>query len=69
LKRSFATHVLAMMCKVILSEVLGECVSNLVLCVDWEYRDKSLAYVFMKVMVADVDMFRSGTKLGELSQL
>jgi hypothetical protein len=58
-----------MTCKVILSKGFGECVSNLVLCVDREYLDKSLAYVFTKVMVADVDMFCSGTKLGELGQL
>jgi hypothetical protein len=58
-----------MTCKVILREGLGECVNNLVLCVDWEYLDKSLVYVFMKVMLADVDMFCSRTKLGELNQL
>ncbi len=57
-----------MTCKVILSEGLGKCVSNLVLCVNREYLDKSLAYVFTKVMVADIDMFHSGTKLGESSQ-
>jgi hypothetical protein len=57
-----------MTCKVILSEGLGKCVSNLVLCVNMENLDKSLAYVFTKVMVADIDMFCSGTKLGELSQ-
>ncbi len=68
LKRSFAIHVLAMTCKVILSEGLGKCVSNLVLCVNRENLDKSLAYVFTKVMVADIDMFRSGMKLGESSQ-
>ncbi len=57
-----------MTCKVILSEGLGKCVSNLVLCVNREYLDKSLVYVFTKVMVADIDMFCSRTKLGELSQ-
>jgi hypothetical protein len=57
-----------MTCKVILSKGLGECVSNLVLCVDKEYLDESFVYLFTKVMVADVDMFRSGTKLGESSQ-
>jgi hypothetical protein len=48
-----------MTCKVMLSEGLGECVSNLdlVLCVDREYLDESLVYMFMKVMVADNDMF------------
>jgi hypothetical protein len=57
-----------MTCKVILSKGLGECVSNLVLCVDKEYLDESFAYVFTKVMVADVDVFCSGRKLGESSQ-
>ena len=57
-----------MMCKVILSEGLGKCVSNLVLCVNRKYLDKSLAYVSTKVMVADIEMFHSGTKLGESSQ-
>ncbi len=57
-----------MMCKVILSKGLGKCISNLVLHLNREYLDKSLAYVFTKVMVADIDMFCSGTKLGESSQ-
>jgi hypothetical protein len=57
-----------MTCKVILSEGLGKCISNLVLRVNREYLDKSLAYVFTKVMVADIDMFCFGTKLGESSQ-
>jgi hypothetical protein len=57
-----------MTCKVILSEGLGKCVSNLVLRVNREYLDKSLAYMFTKVMVADIDMFCSGMKIGESSQ-
>jgi hypothetical protein len=57
-----------MTCKVILSEGLGKCISHLVLCVNRENLDKFLAYMFTKVMVADIDMFRSGTKLGESSQ-
>ncbi len=51
-----------------MSKGLGKCVSNLVLCVNREYLDKSLVYVFTKVMVPDIDMFRSRTKLGESSQ-
>jgi hypothetical protein len=57
-----------MTCKVILSKGLGKCVSNLVLRVNREYLDKSLVYVFTKETVADIDMFCSGTKLGESSQ-
>jgi hypothetical protein len=57
-----------MTCKVIPSKGLGKCISNLDLCVNRENLDKSLAYVFTKVIVADIDTFCSGTKHGELSQ-
>ncbi len=46
----------------------GKCISNLVLCINRENLDESLVYVFTKVMVADIDMFHSGTKLGDSSQ-
>ena len=40
--------------KVVLCQRFGEYVSNLVFCVDREYLDKSLAYMFAKVMIAIV---------------
>ncbi len=42
--------------EVILCQSFGECISNLVFCVDREYLDKPLAYMFAKMMVAYIDM-------------
>ena len=56
LGRSLATHVAAMTLEVILCQSFGECVSNLVFCVDREYLDKSLAYQLAKMMIANIDV-------------
>ncbi len=48
LGRSLATHVAAMTLEVILCQGFGECVSNLVFCVNREYFNKPLAYMFAK---------------------
>ncbi len=42
--------------EVILCQGFGECISNLVFCVDREYLDESLAYMFAKMMIAYVNM-------------
>ena len=47
--------------KVVLCQRLGEYVSNLIFCVDREYLDKSLAYMFAKVMIANIYVFGSWT--------
>ena len=47
--------------KVVLCQRLGEYVSNLVFCVNREYLDKSLAYMFAKVMIANIYVFGSWT--------
>jgi hypothetical protein len=56
LDRSLATHVAAMALKVILCQSFGECISNLVFCVDREYFNKPLSYMFAKMMVAYIGM-------------
>jgi hypothetical protein len=56
LDRSLATHVAVMTLEVILCQSFGECVSNLVFCVNREYYNKSLAYMFAKMMIAYVNM-------------
>ncbi len=43
--------------EVILCQSLGKCVSNLVFRVDREDLDKSLTYVFAKMMVANIYVF------------
>ncbi len=53
--------------KVILCQRLGEYISNLVFCVDREYLDKSLAYMFAKVMIANIYMSVHGRSLGSLA--
>ncbi len=40
--------------EVILCQSLGKCISNLIFCVDREDFDKSLSYVFAKMMVANI---------------
>jgi hypothetical protein len=55
--RSLATHKAAMTLEVILCHSLGKCVSNLVFCVDREDFDKSLLYMFAKMMVANIYVF------------
>ncbi len=52
--RLLVTHVAAMTLEVVLCQRLGKYVSNLVFCVDRENLDKSLAHVFVKVVVANV---------------
>ena len=47
--------------KVVLCQRLGEYVSNLVFCVDREYLDKSLVYMFAKVMIANIYVLGSWT--------
>ena len=49
------------MLKVVLCQRFGEYVSNLVFCVNREYLDKSLAYMFAKVMIANIYVFGSLT--------
>ena len=56
LGRSLATHVAAMTLEVVLCQSFGECISNLVFCVNREYFNKPLAYMFAKMMVAYIDM-------------
>ncbi len=43
--------------EVILCQSLGKCISDLVFCVDREDFDKSLSYVFAKMMVANIYVF------------
>jgi hypothetical protein len=45
------------MLEVILCQSLGKSVSNLVFCVNKEDFDKSLSYVFTKMMVANIYVF------------
>jgi hypothetical protein len=52
--RLLATHVAVMTLEVVLCQGLGKYVSNLICCVDREDLDKSLTYVFAKVVVANI---------------
>ncbi len=54
--RLLATHVAVMTLKVILCQSLCKCISNLVFCVDREYLDKFLAHMFMKMMIANINV-------------
>ncbi len=66
--RLLATHVAAITLGVILCEGLGKYVSNLVFCVNREDLDKSLTYVFAKVVVANVYVCMVlGRSLGSLA--
>jgi len=56
LERLPTTNMATMMLEVILCQSFCECVSNLVLCIDREYLDEPLAYMFAKMMVAYIDM-------------
>ena len=47
-------HEVVITLEVILCQSLGECVSNLVFCVDREDLDKSLTNMFTKVVVANI---------------
>jgi hypothetical protein len=59
LERLLAPHVAAMTLEVILRQSLGKCVSNLVFHVDREDLDKSLTYMFVKMMLANIYVFGS----------
>ena len=61
LERLLATHVVAMVLEVILCQTFSECVSNLLFCVDREDIDKSLAHMFVKMMIANIYVFGSWT--------
>jgi len=52
-----AAHKATVTLKVVLCQRFGEYVSNLVFCVNREYLDKSLAYMFAKVVVANIYVF------------
>jgi hypothetical protein len=59
--RLLAAHDATVTLKVVLCQRFGEYLSNLVFCVDREYLDKSLAYMFTKVMIANIYMLGSWT--------
>jgi hypothetical protein len=54
-----------MMLKIILCQGLGKSVSNLILGVNGEYFDKLLLHMFVKMMVAYVDVLGSKARLGK----
>jgi hypothetical protein len=54
--RLLATHVAVMTLKVILCQSFCKCVINLVFRVDGEYLDKSLAHMFAKMMIANINV-------------
>ena len=54
--------------KVILCQRFGEYVSNLVFSVDREYLDKSFSNMLAKMMIANIDVLGSWTKLGKPSE-
>ncbi len=56
-----ATKVATMTLKIILCQCLSKCISNLVLRAYGKDLDKSLAYVFAKMVVTYVDVLGSGT--------
>ncbi len=47
--------------EVILCQRLGEYVSNLVFRIDREYLDKSLAHMFAKMMITNIDVLSPWT--------
>ncbi len=47
--------------KVVLCQRLGEYVSDLVFLIDREYLDKSLAHMFVKMMIANMDVLSPWT--------
>ncbi len=52
--RLLATHVVAMMLKVILCQSFRKCISNLFFHVNREYLDKPLSHMFAKMMIANI---------------
>jgi hypothetical protein len=54
--------------KNILCQGLGKSISNLILGVNGEYFDKPLPHMFVKMMVAYVDVLGSRAKLGKPCQ-
>ena len=54
--RLLAAHGATMTLKVVLCQRLGEYVGNLIFHVDREYLDKSLAYMLVKTMIANIDV-------------
>jgi hypothetical protein len=66
--RLLATHGATVTLKVILCQRFGEYVSNLVFSVDREYLDKSFSNMLAKMMIANIDVLGSWTKLGKPSE-
>ncbi len=54
--RLLATHVAALTLKVILCQSFRKCISNLVFCVNGEYLDKPLSHMFVKMMIANINV-------------
>ncbi len=51
--------------EVVLCQRLGEYVSNLVFGIDREYLDKSLAHMFAKMMITNIDVLSPRTEFGK----
>jgi hypothetical protein len=54
--------------KSILSQWLGQSVSNLIIGADGKDLDETFPHMFTKVMIARVDVLRARTKLGQTSE-
>jgi hypothetical protein len=63
-----ATHEAMMTLKIILRQVLGKGISNLILDVDGEYFDKPLAHMLAKMMIAYIDVLGFRAKHGKPCQ-
>jgi hypothetical protein len=61
LERLLAAHELAMKSKVILCESLDKSISYLILGINWKDLDKPFSDMFTEVMVANIDVFGSGS--------